>query len=328
MKSFTPLQQQLLEILADGACHSGQHLGDTLNISRTAIWKHIEKLEILGLNIERVQKQGYRLKTPFIPLSETRIHEKLNATLNQPTQLHLFASIDSTNRFLKAQEAQTGLTCCVAETQTAGRGRFGRHWHSPFGENIYCSVSLRIEGDPSRLSGLSLVVSLAMHAVLQQHTKEPIAIKWPNDLLYKHQKLAGTLIEMTAEGNGGTDVIIGMGLNINSLSGPEKSIDRPWCSLRDITGCLFDRNQLIAELIMTLSQHLQLFAQKGFLAFQDKWNKLDYLNNQHISISQLTGQITGTGRGVNQAGYLLLEDQKGAMHTFSSGDTTLAQEDT
>ncbi|MCH9689349.1 MAG: biotin--[acetyl-CoA-carboxylase] ligase [Gammaproteobacteria bacterium] len=324
MKCFTPLQMQLIDILSDGRCHSGQYLGNTLGISRTAIWKHIEKLETLGLMIKRIPKQGYHLENAFIPLSKAHIQNACHTGVDLH-DLHLFASIDSTSRFLKNQPFTSSLTCCIAETQTAGRGRFRRHWHSPFGENIYCSLGLRIEGDPSRLSGLSLVVSLAMHAVFQQYTQQAIDIKWPNDLLWNHQKLAGTLIEMTAEGNGGTDIIIGMGLNINSISSPQDCINRPWCSLKDITHQSFDRNQLIAELISALDEHLQVFIQQGFTPFIAAWNALDYLSNKTVTISQPNRSITGQGRGVNHAGYLMLEDDKGVTHVVSSGDTTLAQ---
>ncbi|MDX2345718.1 MAG: biotin--[acetyl-CoA-carboxylase] ligase [Legionella sp.] len=316
-----PIQQQLLNILADGTCHNGQHLANQLGVSRTAIWKHIEKLEKLGLTIKRIPKKGYCLEHAFIPLSKTKIQKALNQKLNQPIDLYLFASINSTNRFLKTEPANEKIRCCLAETQTAGRGRFGRDWHSPFGENIYCSVALCIESDPSRLSGLSLVVSLVMHAVLQKYTEEPIAIKWPNDLLWNHKKLAGTLIEMTAEGNHSTDVIIGMGLNINATK-------KTWGSLKEITEQAFDRNQLIIELIVTLHQQLHILEQEGFSAFQAAWNELDYLKNQPITLSQPNGSFTGIGRGVNHNGYLLLEDKMGVTHAYSSGNTTLAQEKT
>lgn len=326
MKSLPPMQKQLLNILSNGSCLSGQYLGEMLGISRTAIWKHIEKLEQLGLMIERIPKQGYRLTYPFIPLSGIQIQKALETAFEEPFDCYVFESIDSTNRFLKTIPAKSHMTCCIAETQTKGRGRFGRSWYSPFGENIYCSVSIHIEGDSSRLAGLSLVVSLAMHSILQAYTRKPIAIKWPNDLLWDHKKLAGTLIEITAEGNGGTEVIIGMGLNINTISTPQEDIHRPWCSLRDITQQSFDRNQLIIDLIKTLRAELQTFLEKGFKNFQARWNMFDYLKNQEITISKHTGNITGKARGVNEAGYLLLEDIKGTIHTFSSGDTSLAQE--
>lgn len=326
MKQLSLLQQQLLSILSDGAYHNGQHLGDILEVSRTAIWKQIAQLEALGIVINREPKQGYQIATPFVPLSAHAIQSALAAPLKETVDIHLFASIDSTNRFLKTKPLTHSLTCCLTETQTAGRGRFKRAWYSPFGENIYCSVGITLDNDPAALSGLSLVVSLAMHAVLQAQTEDPIQIKWPNDLIWQGKKLAGTLIEMTAEGNGSTDVIIGMGLNINSLSSTRQTtIDRPWCTLRDITKHSFDRNQLIASLIETLDAYLVRLQQKGFADFHAAWHALDCLYQKQITISHPTGTVTGQGCGVNDAGYLLLKDEKQQIRVFSSGDTTLAQ---
>jgi BirA family transcriptional regulator, biotin operon repressor / biotin---[acetyl-CoA-carboxylase] ligase len=326
MKSLSPRQTHLLHMLSDGACHSGQHLGDTLGISRTAIWKYIEQLTDLGLTIERIPHQGYRLSTSFIPLTETAIRQALTPTLNQELTFHLFASLDSTNRFLKTQPTSTSLSCCISEAQTMGRGRFGRHWHSPFGENIYCSFAWHSDGDPSHLSGLSLVVSLAIHATLKPYTTSSIAIKWPNDLLWHDKKLAGTLIEMTAESHGGTDLIIGIGLNINTQTQDDKTLERPWCSLRDIVGHSLDRNILIAELIIQLNQHLNRFNQAGFSDFHEQWDTYDYLKQRMVTLTKPSGTLTGKVLGVNDAGYLLLKDEHGITHTLSSGDTSLAQD--
>lgn len=330
MKTFTPLQQVLLITLSDGLCHSGQHLADMLNVSRTAIWKNIERLESFGLVIERIRKQGYQIKHPFIPLTEQAIRNALTPSLNQTLDLHVFASINSTNRFLKTQSLTAGLTLCAAETQTDGRGRFARHWHSPFGENIYCSFGWRFEGDPSNLSGLSLVVSLAVHAAIQQLNRgdasNSIVIKWPNDLLWHDKKLAGILIEMSGEGNGSTDVIIGIGLNVNAIAEKNTPIDKPWCALRDILNQDVDRNTLLAILTTQLDQHLQIFTKQGFQAYQKQWQALDYLFDRTITLSQPHGILVGRAQGVDEAGYLLLMDKQGTTHTLSSGDTTLAQE--
>jgi BirA family transcriptional regulator, biotin operon repressor / biotin---[acetyl-CoA-carboxylase] ligase len=329
MKTFTNTQHMLLNKLSDGLCHSGQHLGDMLGISRTAIWKHIKHLEALGLVIERIPKQGYRLTRSFVPLSEQAIRNKLTPALNQALNLHVLASVDSTNRFLKTQAYTPGLTVCTSETQTSGRGRFARHWHSPFGENIYCSLAWRFEGDPSNLSGLSLVVSLAVHAAIQQlkanHVSNNILIKWPNDLLWQDKKLAGILIEMTGESNGNTDVIIGIGLNVNAIAEKNTPIDKPWCALRDILDQSINRNTLLALLINQLDQHLQGFSEQGFQAYQTRWQALDYLYNRNITLSNYNRTITGRAQGVDNAGHLLLIDEHGVTHTLSSGDTSLAQ---
>jgi len=126
--------------------------------------------------------------TAYIPLDEHAIRSQLPHNLNQVLDFYILTSVDSTSRFLKNQALKSGLTVCVAETQTNGRGRFARPWHSPLGENIYCSVAWRFEGALSKLSGLGLVVSLAVHAALQQ---DEVTIKWPNDLIWQNKKLAG-----------------------------------------------------------------------------------------------------------------------------------------
>lgn len=325
MRELTPIQYQLLNILADGAHHPGPIIANTLGISRTAVWKNIETLQYLGLAFNRNPKKGYQLITPLIPLSKQLIENQLQHRLSQPFDLHLFASIDSTNAYLKSYVPNQGLTCCLAETQTAGRGRFQRYWHSPFGENIYCSVALQLESDLSRLSGLSLIVSLAIYEVLQSYTSESIFIKWPNDLLWNHKKLAGVLIEMTAEGHGYVDLIIGMGININSITTPQKKITKPWCSLRDMTQKSFDRNLIVVALIEVLDSYLQQFLAKGFVAFQDKWNALDYLHQKKLTVSRPNGVISGKGCGVNDLGLLMIEDSAGITHAISSGEATIAQ---
>lgn len=272
-----------------------------------------------------------KLPSSWIPLSEHAIRSQLPPALNDVLNMHVLASIDSTNRFLKEQPLKPGLTLCVAETQTHGRGRFARPWHSPLGENIYASFAWRFEGDPSNLSGLSLVVSLAVHAAIQQlcdtlhvaEASQDIVIKWPNDLLWHHKKFAGILIEMT--GNSNPNVIIGIGLNVNAFANKDTPINRPWCALRDILKQTIDRNTLLAILITLLEQHLRRFSEQGFPAYQASWQALDYLFDRTITLSKPDGTITGRARGVDNAGYLMLIDEQGVTHALSSGEASLAQ---
>lgn len=246
---------------------------------------------------------------------------------NTQLNLHLFESIDSTNRFLKElpPSPPSTLSFCVAETQTAGRGRFGRHWYSPFGENIYCSFRWPYQGKLSALSGLSLVVSLAILAMLNSLSiADDIQIKWPNDLLWHEKKLCGTLIEMVGEHKQRVDVIIGIGLNVNSILPPSPDLAKPWCSLIDITGKKLDRNELIARLINQLQKHLAQFITDGFSAFMARWQRVDYLYDQMITVLHHTEIIEGRAKGINEVGQLLLVDKRGTMHELSSGDTSLS----
>ncbi len=322
MKPFSAIQVKLLSLLADGKYHGGNGLGLQLNVSRTAIWKHLGHFLKLGLPIERHSKLGYRLNTSTILLNENTIRQHLSQAFNPLLQVHLFETIDSTNRFLKELPASPLVEVCCAEMQTQGRGRFGRQWHSPFGVNIYCSIRWRFNCDLSELSGLGLVVSLAVHATLIHCIGDQgIQIKWPNDLLWNGKKICGSLIEMIGENNGGVDVIIGIGLNVNQQS--SSSIDTPWSSLVEMTGRCFDRNILVAELLKQLHQHLELFIAQGFRCFQPDWQKVDYLKGEMINITQPTKTLSGMAMGVNVMGQLLLLDDDNRLHCLSAGDTSL-----
>ncbi len=325
MKKFTSTQLKLLYCLADGLCHSGINLGTTTGVSRTAIWKQIKQLTQLGVPIQSIPHQGYRLTTPLKLLNEISIHQQLKKyDFTHPVNYYIFASLDSTNRFLKEQPRSDGIDICCAETQTAGRGRFGRHWHSPFGENIYCSTRWHFDCDLSCLSGLSLVVSLAVIATLSQFgIEENIRVKWPNDILWHDKKLCGSLIEINAESNSAADVVVGIGLNVNSITKNQTLADKPWCSLFEITETYFDRNLLVSRLIIELHKHIQEFIAHGLPAFQSRWQKTDYLYGQVVTVWHPLGPLTGKAHGINNAGQLILIDENGTTHYLSSGDTSL-----
>lgn len=330
MITFTKTQLYLLNKLADGNCHSGSELGAELNVSRTTVWKQIKQLLALGLTIKGTPAQGYQLPAPLILLNEQTIRQQLATLgLNNPMQVHLYAALDSTNRFLKEVSSSPILQICCTETQTAGRGRFGRHWHSPFGENIYCSMRWHFDCDLAHLSGLSLVVSLAILATLSQYgIEDHLTIKWPNDLLWHDKKLSGSLVEVIAESNRCVDVIIGVGINVNSRSAFAAKLDRPYCSLWDITSRYFDRNTLLASLIYHLHHYLNVFIHQQLTPFLDPWEKVDYLRDKTITLYRPTDSITGIAKGIDKSGQLLLLDTKGIMHCLSSGDATLTPSST
>lgn len=324
VKHLNDTQLQLITLLSDGRCHSGNELGRHLKMSRTAIWKHVKQLLDLGLPIQRVPHTGYKLNNHLTLLDKNKILSYLKDPI-LPFNLHLFASIDSTNRFLKELTSSPLIEVCCAEMQSNGRGRFGRHWHSPFGENIYCSSRWHFDCDLSRLSGLSLIVSLAiMKALADLGIREDIKVKWPNDILWQNKKLCGNLIEVIAESNGGAEVVIGIGLNVNADTANRPLIDnKAWCSLYDITGKFLDRNELIAGLITRLHLFLTKFMSQGFAAFMTQWQEIDYLQDKIITVTNHLGAISGRANGVNETGQLILVDERGILHYLSSGDTSL-----
>lgn len=327
MKPLSPLQLQIVDCLNDGKCHSGNAIGEQLKVSRTAIWKQINQLVEMGLKIKRIPQTGYQLNQPFIPLQETLIRQHLQQSLmNREMDFHIFAEIDSTNRYLKDLQNTHAVIICCAEGQTQGRGRFGRNWESPFGENIYLSSRWELNCCPSKLSGLSLVISLSiLESLKNNHIHQDIRIKWPNDLLWEAKKLCGILIELTAETNGYAHIIIGIGLNVNTPTQQQPLADKPWCSLYELTGVHFDRNKLIADLLQDLAKNLEIFLQHGFGIFRERWQQYDYLDGQYITVSQARGSISGYASGVTDQGQLCLIDDKGVEHHLSSGDTSVTR---
>lgn len=325
MMQFTPAQTTLLSILGDGHCHSGSNLGNALGITRSAIWKQINQLIELGVPIRSIPQQGYQLPNQLILLNAQHLNEQLMPQeFTQPVNLHLFTSIDSTNRFLKELPPSNQLEVCCAEIQTQGRGRFGRQWHSPFGENIYCSSRWNLNYDLSKLSGLSLITSLAILRTLNEFKlAADIKIKWPNDIYWNNKKLCGSLIEIIAESNGNAQVIIGIGLNVNTDTENHPLPDKPWCSLYEITQSYFDRNRLIASLLHNLGRYLSKFIKYDLNAFMDEWNQADYLAGKLIHITQSHRSLAGKACGINAMGQLILEDATGIRHLLSSGDTSL-----
>jgi BirA family transcriptional regulator, biotin operon repressor / biotin---[acetyl-CoA-carboxylase] ligase len=328
MKQLSEAKQFIIHTLNDGLCHSGSELGTSLGMSRTAIWKHIKQLIELGIPIQQLPKQGYLLKTPFFMLDATAINDNLASIgFNDEAQLHVFSSIDSTNRYLKSLPSSNSLNVCVAELQTNGRGRFNRSWYSPFAENIYCSTKWQISCDLAQLSGLSLVVSLASRSALEAFVPiDDILVKWPNDLMCNHKKLSGTLIEIQVESNGLIDIIIGIGLNVNSVPHEHPELDKAWCSMKEVSGNTINRNQVIAALIKSLDKNLKQFFSQGLPSFTEEWCAVDYLFNQAITVKEPSGDIHGTAVGINDCGLLLVKDQQGVTHAVSSGDTSVKRE--
>lgn len=324
MKTFSPLELALIEELSDGAWHSGAALGTKFSLSRTSIWKKINQLNRLGLEIKKKPQQGYQLAQPFIPLDEKAIQLALGAT--EAFDFHLGLSLDSTNRYLKDLAPNDKIAVCSAEQQTQGRGRFGRSWYSPFGENIYLSVRLNLDCCLNQLSGLSLVVSLAVIEALKAQAITGIEAKWPNDLLWQGKKLAGILLEIMGESHAYTQIIIGIGLNVNSQDLKIKVPDKDCCSLRELTGHYTNRNHLIAEILSVLQRYIETFLNQGFDGFYSEWQKVDHLQGKWVHLTSPRGMIQGIAQGVNSRGELCLLDDKGERHHITSGECSIGNQ--
>lgn len=324
MKSLNQNLVKITELLSDGEFHDGTSIGNQLHITRAAVWKVMKKLEQYAIPLTSVKGKGYRLESPLILLNPKKIKTKLR---HRTVQLDVIEKIDSTNEYLKQFISHNQqIRICIAETQTQGKGRLNRQWHSPFGENIYFSMLCPFEKDISELSGLSLVVGLAIcHAIESTLDLQGnhLQVKWPNDILIGKQKLAGVLVEIRAESNGSCQVIIGVGINVNMSQVTKTDIQQPWISLRNVTQQYQDRNDLCAALVDSLIDYFQRFSLKGLSVFIEEWKQRDCLADTAIAVMSGNKKQEGICRGINVHGHLLLETADRNILAVSSGDASL-----
>ena len=194
----------LLSILSDGEYHSGDALGRRLGVSRTAIWKQLKKIGDLGVVLESVKGKGYRLPGGLDLLDPATINKSLTPLASEMlSTLDVFEVVDSTNviALSRAMEGAHGYLC-TAEQQTAGKGRRGKVWASPYASSLYISAVWEFPSGAAALEGLSLAVGVAVVDALTQAGLENVQLKWPNDILCGGRKLAGILLEVAGDLSG------------------------------------------------------------------------------------------------------------------------------
>lgn len=316
----------VIKILADGQLHSGQELASALGVSRTAVWKQLQLLESdYALNVTAVRGQGYQLDYPLDLLEPERIRASLNPDLAQSLTIKLEPVLTSTNdALMNTPSTGAEYALCLAEMQTAGKGRRGRRWHSPFASNLYLSLAFDLDGGGAAVDGLSLVAGLALAETLESLGQSEVALKWPNDVWIAGRKVAGLLVELQGEAQGGFRVVLGIGLNVYLTPAQGEAIDQPWTSLQQ-QGRVPEggRNQILAVLLNQLLPQLDRFREQGFSSFHDRWQHFDALRDQPLSVP---GQsIRGTGAGVDARGCLLLETEQGRM-TLNAGEVSIRRE--
>jgi BirA family transcriptional regulator, biotin operon repressor / biotin---[acetyl-CoA-carboxylase] ligase len=320
-------QQQLIEVLADGCFHSGDELGKRWAVSRAAISKAIAKLVHLGLEVHSVRGKGYRLNDKLVLLSQEQILGALEQSSRHAiAQFSIFPVIDSTNNFLLEQITPTfqlpqgSYHVCLSEMQTAGRGRRGRQWVSPYGHNLYLSLLTTFHAGTKATEGLSLVVSVALVRTLATFGIQA-AVKWPNDVLVGLYKLAGILIEMRGDPLGTCHLVIGIGVNIKLSKEQLQSIEQPTVTLVELGFSLERRNVLVADLIQTLFVVIEEFSAVGFTRFREEWEMADITRNRAVVV-RARDAVHGIGGGVDETGALVLNTAAGIKH-INSGDVSL-----
>jgi len=320
------MRYRLIDLLADGRFHSGQSLGLQLGISRAAVWKHVKLLGELGLEVHAVRGRGYRLADSFSPLDGDAIRARMDeSALARLHVLDVFPAVDSTSEYLRRSPAELpadAFCVCIAEWQSAGRGRRGRRWVSPYGSSLYLSLAAQVSEVTLAAGGLSLAVAIAVAEALQACGLEDAGLKWPNDIYYQGRKLAGILLDLSGESGGPYRVVIGVGINLKIPAVAARDIDQPWADLSQ-SGVSIDRSELAGVIINSLIRTLALFNQHGLRAFIKDWERLDLVSGRAVELHhEHEPMITGVARGIDPRGALLIEHD-GVTRSYHAGEISI-----
>lgn len=314
----------ILSLLADGRFHSGTALASRLGISRTAVWKQIQRLsEQYNIPVQAVQGRGYRLPAPLELLDADAIINDLSPTARALLgRLQIEWSLESTNQWLMHSPDEPCGTVVVAEHQTRGRGRRGRQWVSPFAANLTFSLLGCFDGAPANLAGLSLAVAVSVVRALNGLGVEGLGLKWPNDIQWQGKKLCGILLEMQGEAGGPCRVVCGIGLNVSMPHGAAEDIEQPWTDLQRIMGRLPSRHQLLTALLDKLLPALPRYEQEGLQPFLPDWRRWDAVAGKSVQLFLPQRTVRGRAIGIDTQGNLLIE-HAGRQETYCSGEISL-----
>ena len=310
------LRKKILNDIATGQFISGDALAKCYGVSRAAINQHIQALKGNGLEIHAVRGRGYRLSQPIVLLDGDKI------SLATDRVVEVLDSIDSTNDEIKRRLADAVVSpdYLLAEMQNRGRGRQGKTWLAAPYQSILATRCWRHDCINQDVSGLSLVVGIAVMRVLRARGISSCGLKWPNDVLVDDAKLGGILIEMSGELDGVVDIVIGFGLNVSLPVSLRKLCDRKITDLQSHSSEQIDRNELMVELIHSLDGVLSEFSRGGFSRFAQEWQDYHYYQFKTIQIQQPNRSIEGVAMGVDGRGALIVKSTAGDMIHITTGE--------
>ncbi len=305
------LRNQLLALLLQHkeSFLSGEKISEQLQVSRTAIWKHIEALRQEGYQIEARPRSGYRLIYQPDRLGPEEILPHLT-TRRFGHAIRYERSLPSTQPYAHqwAREGAQEGALVIADEQTAGRGRLGRRWIAPAGAGIWMSLILRPPIPLAYASQLTLVASVGISQGISDYTGLSLGIKWPNDLLIANKKVCGILTELRGEQDRVDYVILGIGINVNLKREqlPEE-LQEKVTSLSMASGKDYSRRELLLAILVALENIYDLYLKEGFEPIRTLWEQEARIQGRKIVASTPQGTITGTAIGLDKNGSLLLQ---------------------
>ncbi|WP_214629856.1 biotin--[acetyl-CoA-carboxylase] ligase [Paenibacillus agaridevorans] len=301
---------------------SGERLSEELNVSRTAIWKTIKKLEGAGYEFEASTRLGYKLIFQPDRLDADTIAKTLD-TRSFGKKLLVEGEVTSTQDLARnaAEQGEAEGYLVIAEQQKNGRGRMGRGWVSPYGKGIWMSMVLRPSVPIHCAPQLTLLTAVALCRSLRRVTELNVGIKWPNDLLIDGRKISGILLESAAEDERLKHIVAGVGISVNLAANdyPEEVLEKA-VSLRIAAGRTFDRTELIAAFLKEWEELYELFLQQGFRPIAELWESLAVSLGQKVLLTTPQGEVSGVPESLHDSGAIRVRREDGTLVTLFSAE--------
>jgi BirA family transcriptional regulator, biotin operon repressor / biotin---[acetyl-CoA-carboxylase] ligase len=318
------MDEEILQLLREDptAFLSGEEISRHLRVSRTAVWKRIQRLKARGYEIEASTRSGYRLIGSPDLLTPSEVKSILKTECMGKT-IHYFDTLDSTNAkaYQLALEGAEEGEVVISERQERGKGRLGRQWFSPPFLNLYLSVILRPNISPHQASLITLLAAVATADAIREFSGLLPLIKWPNDILLRDRKVAGLLNEIRSEIDRIHFVILGVGVNLNSDESMfSKEIRAVATSLRIEMGQTISRKVFLRVLLQELERWYSIFMNEGSPAILKAWRSRAHIKGRRVKITSFGETLSGTAINVDSEGALILETADGERKRVVAGD--------
>ena len=317
------MKQQILQMLCESDDYlSGEELSRRLNVSRTAVWKHISALRQEGYRIDSVTNKGYRLLQKPDRLSAEWLQRGSRRFVG--TAVEVADQVDSTNEALKRRAAAgepAGLLI-TAEEQTGGKGRFGRKWASRRGDGVYFSFLLRPDLPPESIASITLAAGFGVCCAVREYTGLDARIKWPNDVIIGRRKLCGILTEMTAQSDRLDYVVVGIGINVNQERFPE-DVQQKATSLRLETGRRWDRNDFLLSVLQKLDEVMERYLISLSVDDMNAFKSLCATLGREVSVQRGKETLTGTAVDITPEGNVVVRCADGKEREINSGEVSV-----
>jgi len=302
---------------------SGQDLSRQMGISRTAVWKHINTLKEEGYQIESVTNKGYKLVNTPDRLIQEQLSLLLQTTFIGKKIIYLDKANSTSDIAKEKALSEDEGTVVIAEEQTKGRGRLGRHWDSPPGTGIWMSIILKPNIRPHEAYQITQAAAVAVVKSIEEVTNLAAGIKWPNDIIINHKKVCGILTEMSSEPDRVNYIILGIGVNVNAdLKDIPPYLQNKATSLKEEYGKKISRERLIVTLLKNIEKIYYDFVENGFSAVIDDCRRYSVLLGEEITITQMDRVYKGEAFDIREDGVLLVRTLEGIVELIS-GDVSI-----